>query len=64
MSTLPREREGDGRFALERFDHVCTCGHTLGKHTAARRKDATGKVGQPCLEDDCPCDVFAKARAT
>jgi hypothetical protein len=46
-----------GRYADTKLDKPCTCGHTLGQHTA----DKSGKV-QPCLADGCDCDCFTKAK--
>lgn len=52
-------RESDGRYAVSRFDRPCTCGHTLGGHTADR--DAKAK-SQPCLENGCDCEFFTLLR--
>lgn len=54
---LPRETN-TGRYAVRGLDMLCTCGHTLGLHTAARSKGS-----QPCLaECDCDCGCFKKAK--
>jgi hypothetical protein len=56
----------DGRYTYSKLDRVCTCGHTLGVHTAARSRGS-----QPCLaydegvaEEPCDCDCFTPARRT
>jgi hypothetical protein len=46
-----------GRYADSNLDKVCTCGHTLGKHTG----DKSGRC-QPCLEDGCDCECFKKEK--
>ncbi len=59
------EREiGTGKYTFTGgFERACTCGHTLGGHTAARAKGADGKMYQECLED-CACLCFKPARKT
>lgn len=52
---------GTGRYTWTQ-ERPCTCGHSLGEHTAARGKDPkTGVLGQPCLECDA-CDLFTPAK--
>ena len=53
-----------GRYVDTMFDKPCTCGHTLGVHTADRRAGE-----QPCLVGQmgdggvpCDCDAFTKAK--
>jgi hypothetical protein len=46
-----------GRYVDTKFDKPCTCGHTLGDHTA----DKAGPI-QPCLALDCECECFTKAK--
>ncbi len=67
MKTKPHEtinmkkREiGTGRYAFEKMDLLCTCGHSLGKHDAERAKDK-----QYCQNEDefgnlCDCEYFTK----
>ena len=46
-----------GQYAYSRWEMPCTCGHTLGEHTAA-----VCEGQRPCLAEDCDCDRFKKAR--
>jgi len=52
---------GTGRYAPSKFESVCTCGHTLGEHTAARAK-YEGEMRQECLTPGCDCACYKKAR--
>ena len=64
-----RERNGDGRYTYSRFDRLCTCGHTLGVHTAERVKTPEGTM-QPCIVHEefgwklfhCDCECFKPER--
>jgi hypothetical protein len=58
MNDTNRERRS-GRYKFT-LDRACTCGHTLGHHTAARVKTPAGSV-QECLED-CACECFKPAK--
>lgn len=55
----PRERS-TGRYGFDgQFDRVCTCGHTLGNHTAV--------APHSCIEGDfsdvsCDCAKFRPAK--
>jgi hypothetical protein len=49
--------KANGRYTDSRLDKPCTCGHTLGNHTADRDGDY-----QPCLVNGCACDCFTKTR--
>ena len=63
MNTKHTNRETHtGRYA-NKLDVPCTCGHTLGQHTAASCK-IDGKKFQECCEDDCDCQCFKKVRKT
>ena len=54
---MTQRDKATGRYTDTRFDKLCTCGHTLGNHTAE-------KVGnhQECLTDGCECECFTKVR--
>ena len=58
---MDTNRNADGRYTYSRFDRLCTCGHTLGCHTADR--DARARV-QPCIDSgtDCDCEFFVAAK--
>ena len=66
MEKAKQNREvNSGRYAFDgNFDRLCTCGHTLGNHTAARgRCPTTGKMEQPCMIDcGCECMCFKPAK--
>lgn len=68
MAYSEQGREGGtGRYTWT-VDRLCTCGHALAMHTAARGK-VDGKMCQPCIvgdfEDvDCSCECFAPAHKT
>jgi hypothetical protein len=47
--------KANGRYTDSRLDKLCSCGHTLGQHSAEK----VGKE-QPCHECDCNC--FTKKR--
>lgn len=51
-NTTNRDKS-NGQYCDTRLDKVCTCGHTLGAHTADKRAGV-----QPCLADDCACECF------
>jgi hypothetical protein len=52
------ERDSAGRFIhWDRFERLCTCGHKLGIHTAAK---VNGQ--RDCCEPNCPCLVFKPSR--
>lgn len=53
-------RERDGRFSAG-FDRVCTCGHTLGAHTAARPHSCIASDFDPTAID-CQCERFVRAK--
>lgn len=58
MTTATTNRDkADGRYVDTKFEKPCTCGHTLGQHTAERCG-----AEQPCLADGCECDCFTKAK--
>jgi hypothetical protein len=60
---------GSGRYTYTRLEQVCTCGHRLGVHAAARLKEGD-KASQPCFNADpgdgdgtaCACECFTPAR--
>lgn len=49
--------KSSGRYTDSRLDKLCSCGHTLGQHSAEK----AGKE-QPCYADGCDCDCFTKKR--
>lgn len=51
-------REDNGQFAAG-FDRLCTCGHTLGMHTAARPHECIASDFVATL--DCDCTKFNRA---
>ena len=63
-------RTADGQYTFDKMDRLCTCGHKLGVHTAARAKNSDGVYEQPCMAADeppydvehCDCDCFKPAR--
>lgn len=56
MKNAARDKS-NGRYTDSKFDKPCSCGHTLGQHSAE-------KVGKerPCFADACDCNCFTKKR--
>lgn len=56
---IDQPRRSNGRYDLSRLDRRCTCGHTLGEHTAAGEHECVAGYGF----SGCRCDGFRPSRA-
>lgn len=64
MSDARGYREPSGRFAYwNKFDRLCTCGHTLGVHVAGGFDCLNGTKSVPGASGDpCKCEKFKPSR--
>ena len=56
-NSKPARDKGNGQYVHTHFEAVCTCGHTLGRHSA----NAVAGVRE-CFADDCACMRYRKVR--